>query len=690
MPALELSATDLLDEEILGASLAKWAAYESVDALVLLPLLGRLHGTRDEMSEVAMRSLVSVARPELSLICLTTAQGIGRLRTGSPIEDALQLRSLTAVVELSAESIAVGVHPRLKMVLSKLESSPASSDVAFVSTDRDTGLAEIAGELLQMAAGTRRTEHGFVLTSPLPTERGLLPSVLDPARAERLDEASVIGELVRFGDLFEVLRSAPKRERPLREQAAGTVPVVTGRSLRDGRVDIEEDGQWIEPDDSALLEDGDLLVSSIAGSHAAVRIGRYSASDGPMVAARSILVARPKLNMSQSTIRVLTHFIRSSRFIDQFDSVQSGSLHLQRREMEEVLVPMPDSALLEAFDAVEVAESQFRSWRDEATGLMELSMEADDLGVARRNLLAASGLLRQRASAAGMLDDLGHRVATRYPLPIAYRWRSALAARGSGDDLRSVLHAHEVLQAYLGILAIVSARIGEIEMGALADIRKRLSARRAGLGIGDWRALLQQFSELKAVRRLPDTHPLVEVREFLADSDVVLAADRLSSLRNDVSHLREFGPGELEAVTEQAWVDLKKLFEAASFVTDYPLIRVVKAKWDTYGERNLIEYRQLSGDNPIVPTQTMVVDDNRIETESLYLVDRHQALHLLRPLLIGDECPLCGHWSTFHPDRIDQAGVVCYKSFEHGHAAFPKDIEKGLIAIGLLSDPRTG
>ncbi|MGY9075252.1 MAG: hypothetical protein ACKVHU_20135 [Acidimicrobiales bacterium] len=90
-----------------------------------------------------------------------------------------------------------------------------------------------------------------------------------------------------------------------------------------------------------------------------------------------------------------------------------------------------------------------------------------------------------------------------------------------------------------------------------------------------------------------------------------------------------------------------------------------------------------------MPTQTMDVDDNTIEAASLYIVDCQRGLHLLRPLLVGEECPSCGHWSTFHPDRIETEGAVGHKSFEHGHPAFPADIEKGLISIGLLDDIET-
>ena len=315
---------------------------------------------------------------------------------------------------------------------------------------------------------------------------------------------------------------------------------------------------------------------------------------------------------------------------------------------------------------------------------MDRSVESDDLVSARDSLLKGSALLRQRSVAAGMLDDLGHRVATRYPLPVAYRWRAALAARGGPEDLRPVLHANEVLHAYLGIMAIISARDAGVQLPALVDIQKRLSRRGPGISLGDWRALVQQFAELKAVKKLPGTHAFVEVRDFMADRMVVEASDRLSVMRNDFSHLREPGPAERREALDGAWHDVQTLYAAAGFVTEYPLIRVVTTRWDTYEGTNMIEFRQLAGDNPVVPLQDMEVADSAVEAGSLYFVDSRNGLHLLRPLVIGEECPKCGHWSTFLPDKWNDSGIVEYKSFEHGHSLEPEGVERGLVEIGLF------
>ncbi|MGY5060697.1 hypothetical protein ACWDFR_42660 [Streptomyces sp. 900105755] len=67
-----------------------------------------------------------------------------------------------------------------------------------------------------------------------------------------------------------------------------------------------------------------------------------------------------------------------------------------------------------------------------------------------------------------------------------------------------------------------------------------------------------------------------------------------------------------------------------------------------------------------MPTRTMTVPRNDLNAGSLYLRDSDHELHLLRPFLVGRDCPTCRLWSTFHVDRAPK-GKVILKSLEHGH-----------------------
>lgn len=98
-----------------------------------------------------------------------------------------------------------------------------------------------------------------------------------------------------------------------------------------------------------------------------------------------------------------------------------------------------------------------------------------------------------------------------------------------------------------------------------------------------------------------------------------------------------------------------------------------------------MEYRELAGDHPVVPTRTMTSPSNDLETGSPYLRDTDGALHLLRPFLIGRDCPTCRTWSTFHADRVPK-GAVVFKSLEHGHTLedTSPDTRRLLGQIGLV------
>lgn len=68
---------------------------------------------------------------------------------------------------------------------------------------------------------------------------------------------------------------------------------------------------------------------------------------------------------------------------------------------------------------------------------------------------------------------------------------------------------------------------------------------------------------------------------------------------------------------------------------------------------------------------------------SLYIIDSEYQWHLLRPFLVGRDCPICKNWSTFHVDRDDQ-GALVIKSLEHGHIDEGDSLAEPLHHVGLL------
>ena len=68
---------------------------------------------------------------------------------------------------------------------------------------------------------------------------------------------------------------------------------------------------------------------------------------------------------------------------------------------------------------------------------------------------------------------------------------------------------------------------------------------------------------------------------------------------------------------------------------------------------------------------------------SLYIIDSEYQWHLLRPFLVGRDCPICKNWSTFHVDRDDQ-GALVIKSLDTDTSTNADSLAEPLRHVGLL------
>jgi hypothetical protein len=102
------------------------------------------------------------------------------------------------------------------------------------------------------------------------------------------------------------------------------------------------------------------------------------------------------------------------------------------------------------------------------------------------------------------------------------------------------------------------------------------------------------------------------------------------------------------------------------FLADWPLVYVDSMRWDTFRGIATISYRQMMGDHAIVPSQVTEHPSNDLEQDSLYIDSEYQ-WHLLRPFLVGRDCPVCKNRSTFHVDWAERALAI--KSLDNEHIA---------------------
>lgn len=277
-------------------------------------------------------------------------------------------------------------------------------------------------------------------------------------------------------------------------------------------------------------------------------------------------------------------------------------------------------------------------------------------------------------------------VGTRFPHPVAYRWRMtqvALSGEASGDTYDSVLDTAEVLLCYAAVLGLIMARAAGLPIRALENVREKLGAGHHGMSLGDWVSIIDEICTGRAFGRLAADAPLRQIRALLPDEEAHEARRRLTKRRNDRAHLRRIDKVDLAAEIAEAEHDLRILMHRAACLASLPLIRVEATQWDEFRSVWTVKYRELTGDNPVVPVKTIEVPDHQMEQGSLYVLDEGGAPHLMRPFLVGADCPICRHWSTFVVDTVPAGGPI-YRSLEHGHTLALPELAGPLSRVGLL------
>ncbi|MFE7209300.1 restriction endonuclease [Streptomyces sp. NPDC057611] len=444
--------------------------------------------------------------------------------------------------------------------------------------------------------------------------------------------------------------------------------------------------QWVSDGDAGeLLQPGDILVTRafpFGGARAAI----VHEADIPAVAGPHLYYLRPTSDVPELYAQLILAYL-SSGALDYHAYGAANLAHIRRSDLIKLHLPKRDDILSEALSEIVKAGGELRHWSEEAESIIGsvFGPHGHTTSTVRHQVIETGQLLRLRVDAAGQLDDFGYTVRTRFPYPIALRWRE-VEARVSAEDLRpaytAVLAAAEILLAYCALITAALARDASIELSNVASMRTKLAGKGGGgPGIGEWTVILQEIASPKKRKGLPDEHPLHDLGQLLADNNTEGARKRLAMRRHDEAHERRVDDVNLPTAVNESLADLKILLERAMFLADMPLIEVTSVDWNALRKETSLSLRRLMGDHPVVPTEAMSHHTNKIERRSLYLLGRDRSLHLLRPYLIGKICSECRTWSTFHIDKV--AGEFVMKTLEHGHWVQEFD-QPSLQEAGLL------
>jgi hypothetical protein len=557
---------------------------------------------------------------------------------------------------------------------------PASAHVS----DEEV-LADFEALLRQMGG---RTRFGYVVRDRIPASEPITFDRYDPEVLERLAGLKALGELRPLENLVQIIRPVmigPGSDAllPAGTTVAG-VPLLEGRHITaNGAIDLRELRYRVVVPEEHYLRPGDICVRAIVGGAQQLHTAYVLPGDEPMAASHTVLVLRPHASVSDLERAVISQYLRTVHAMEYLRGEGMGGA-INAHQLRGMSIPVPDAELQTALNELQRAVWHFGQWMSEARAVADSVFDAESPSEGRRRVVDAGLRVRQRIRAANDIDDFGHRVRSRFPYPIALRWSLVQASLPDVDGYLAVLECTEILQAYAALCGIIMANSARIELGQVTSLRQRLAEGR-GISLGDWASILTEIRDGRRFRSLPDNAPFAELKGMFRDRDVEDARRRLAERRNDQSHLRRITGDRLKDAFETAKADLATLLEAAEFLSDYPLRRIDTTQWDALTGENLVTYREMMGDHEVVPVTSATLYSSEFEPKSLYLVDRSGEWHLLRPYLVGQECPECGHWSIFHLERYDRASdSPVLKSLEHSHAVFRPDLLAAFRHVGVL------
>ena len=531
------------------------------------------------------------------------------------------------------------------------------------------------------------TRWGFVLREGLPPGEPWVYDLYSPQSEALQKDLRELGELRPLAELVEFPRmihpAAHRDSLPDSEDEEG-IPLLEGRNVRSNGDILWEQTRYRIREPRELLMPGDICLRAIWNPATRLVSAQIPYDAPPLTASHSLVVLRKKTETTDEEWQVLVDFLRSPRAADLMGARSIGSIHLNRRALGKLPVPVPDEALRVALRALNEAAADFESWREEAERQKRALFSFSASHEGRIHLLQAGKRARQRQRAGRSVDNLAVRIRTQYPYPLAYRWR-AVEARGEGlEDYQGVLDCAEATLCYLALLVIVGAQALNLHVGQVVEVGRRMVEQSRGIGLGDWIAVLREVATSKHFRK-SETFPFPELPGLLTDEDTNAAVQRLQEARNNLAHGRGPRGAAVPVAIEGRCADLELLLQAVEFVVEYRLRLVEETRRNSLSGLTQIGFRDLMGDHRLVPLVSEQHESSEIEAGSMYFLDRAGRYHLARPWLSWRTCPECQRPAVFHVERFDKKhDAVTLKSLEHGHTTVDKGLAPVFRKVGLL------
>ncbi|MEU7985275.1 hypothetical protein AB0B56_10465 [Streptosporangium canum] len=592
------------------------------------------------------------------------------------------------VMHLENQTIFPDVHSALRLAVVRLISRKKTNlKQRLVKISGNISADEIARDLRQLLVQEYgRTKYGYVLDDVLPPAASLGFREHHPDRKASHEKLEIIGQTTPLKDLFEVFYG--NRIEP---SATGSPSTGGSRGLIVRARHITREGdivfdlfESIDATGKRSLKPGDLIMREIyRDTQNGLLVASVPDMQKTLIPAHYTLVLRPREDLPPGGIEFIAAYLRSG-YADTILGLESGQLHISLRRLLELPVPQPNAAMRQAIADLRYAADLFLRWRNESLTVVRQIFDEQDLDRAQSRAISVGRRVRQRASAAASLDDLGTRLRARLPYPLAVRWRRVEASRPDGAGYDEILGSAEALLCFCAIVGWLMARYSGIDIPYLQNIRQRFKTTGHGMNFGDWVSILGNLASRRNRHRISSDTPFRDVIELLSDKEIDRARRELKSRRDGSAHGRRPEPGEISDVYSSLRADLEVLFAGAEWLSEYSLRLVIETRWDSLAGVAEVTYRELMGDHAVVPESSQRLDEI-LETGSLYLVDRLGRYHLLRPLMHAGICPTCRRLAVFVFDRWHASSDVAeYRALDHGHTLEVPGAADALRSVGFL------
>jgi hypothetical protein len=463
-----------------------------------------VHG-RLGLHEIALLIAAERAAPGTTISALvpypTVAADVSR-----PFRAEFFIRARPSLV-LTHDGLAgeIGLHSQFRTATIVATTHQEGGVTRFFKVTEDCPEEDVLADLKRLLTrGGGATEYGYVVRDRLPPGSSLSHDLRSPELTNAKLSLEHLGELKRLEEVFDVqvgLNAALEKHRLVDVETGGDAPLlIEGRSIRRGTIAWDLARYRAKTNNQWLLRPGDVLVRALAApSDERLTVAEFPDAMPPACAASTVVILRPRLEVTPEQIRVAVQYLSSRLAMRVVRALGGGGVPVSG-PLRRILVPVPDEDLNLAIRELGEAAAQFSAWAEEAEQARSDVFERVGPEEWRAQILRAGARVRERERAARQVEDLGFRVRTLFPHPLAHLWRVVEASPGDYDGYKTVLETTETLLMYAAVLALVGARAVDEPVPWADVIAGRLSTSpERGVNMGDWLSIVSRAAETMTV-----------------------------------------------------------------------------------------------------------------------------------------------------------------------------------------------